>query len=63
MAIGIVGVCGRALLWFAISQNGTGNASWIAPFPRPREWVRSFPQFLIGFGAPGGAPLYAGSSR
>jgi len=45
------------LLWFAISQHGTGHAKWIAPIPLGHRVGEIFPQFLIGFGAPGGAVL------
>jgi 4-amino-4-deoxy-L-arabinose transferase-like glycosyltransferase len=45
------------LLWFAISQHGTGHAKWIAPIPLGHRIGEIFPQFLIGFGAPGGDVL------
>jgi mannosyltransferase len=45
------------LLWFAISQHGTGHAKWIAPIPLGHRIGEIFPQFLIGFGAPGGNVL------
>jgi 4-amino-4-deoxy-L-arabinose transferase-like glycosyltransferase len=45
------------LLWFAISQHGTGHAKWIAPIPLGHRVGEIFPQFLIGFGAPGGDVL------
>jgi mannosyltransferase len=41
------------LLWFAISQHGTGHAKWIAKIPLGHRVGEIFPQFLIGFGAPG----------
>ncbi len=41
------------LLWFAISQHGTGHAKWIAPIPLGHRVGEIFPQFLLGFGAPG----------
>jgi hypothetical protein len=52
VAVGLVGLCGLALIPLAISQNGTGNAGWIARIglaPRLRQIV---PQFLVGFQAP-----------
>ncbi len=52
IAIAFVGVCGLALLPLAISQNGTGNASWIAPIPLLPRLGQIVPQFLIGFQAP-----------
>jgi hypothetical protein len=51
-AIAFVGVCGLALLPLAISQNSTGNASWIAPIPLVPRLAQIVPQFLIGFQAP-----------
>jgi hypothetical protein len=52
IAIGFVGVCGLALLPLAISQNSTGNASWIGPIPLLPRLGQIVPQFLIGFQAP-----------
>jgi hypothetical protein len=40
------------LLWFAVSQNGTGHASWIAPIPLGPRLGQIIPQFLVGYGAP-----------
>lgn len=51
-AFAVVGLCGLALLPLALSQNATGNDSWIAsaPFgPRVRQII---PQFLIGTDMP-----------
>jgi Dolichyl-phosphate-mannose-protein mannosyltransferase len=47
-----VGACGLALLPLAISQNHTGNASWIAPIALGPRLGQIIPQFLIGFQAP-----------
>lgn len=52
LAIVFVGACGLALLPLAISQNATGNASWIAPIPLMPRLAQIVPQFLIGFQAP-----------
>ena len=52
IAFAIVGLCGLALLPLAVSQNHTGNASWIAPIPLGPRLGQIFPQFLIGFQAP-----------
>jgi hypothetical protein len=52
LAIAFVGACGLALLPLAISQNSTGNASWIAPIPLIPRLAQILPQFLIGFQAP-----------
>ncbi len=51
-AVVFVGACGLALLPLAISQNHTGNASWIAPIPLVPRLAQIVPQFLIGFQAP-----------
>ena len=40
------------LLWFAISQNATGHASWIAPLPLGPRVGQVIPQFLVGYGGP-----------
>ncbi|MFL5824343.1 MAG: glycosyltransferase family 39 protein [Solirubrobacteraceae bacterium] len=40
------------LLWFAISQNATGHASWIAPLPLGPRLGQVIPQFLVGYGGP-----------
>jgi mannosyltransferase len=58
VAIAVVGICGLALIPLAISQNGTGNANWIAPIPLGSRLAQIFPQFLIGFGAPAQTTLY-----
>jgi hypothetical protein len=52
IAVGVVGACGLALIPLALSQNGTGNASWIAPIPLGSRLGQIIPQFLIGTGAP-----------
>jgi mannosyltransferase len=57
VAIGALGVWCAALLWFAASQDSTGHASWIKHIPLAPRIGQIFPQFLIGFGAPGGTAL------
>ncbi len=52
IAVGVVGLCGLALVPLAIGQNGTGNASWIAPIPLGPRLGQIIPQFVIGTGAP-----------
>jgi 4-amino-4-deoxy-L-arabinose transferase-like glycosyltransferase len=52
IAVAFVGACGLALLPLAISQNSTGNASWIAPIPLVPRLAQIVPEFLIGFQAP-----------
>jgi mannosyltransferase len=56
--IAAVGACGIALIPLALSQNGTGHASWIAPIPLGPRLDQIFPQFLVGFGAPARDLLY-----
>jgi mannosyltransferase len=51
-AIAFVAICGAALLPLAVSQNSTGNASWIHPIPLVPRLAQIVPQFLIGFQAP-----------
>lgn len=55
--IGVLVVWCLPLLWFAISQHATGHSKWIAPIPLGHRVGEIFPQFLIGFGAPGHAVL------
>ncbi len=59
IAFGAVAVCGLALIPLAISQNGTGNANWIAPIPLGSRLRQIFPQFLIGFQSPAQGAVYA----
>jgi mannosyltransferase len=57
VGVGALVVWCLPLLWFAISQHATGHAKWIAPIPIGHRVGEIFPQFLIGFGAPGGNVL------
>jgi hypothetical protein len=57
VSIGVLAVWSVPLLWFAISQSSTGHASWIKHLPLAPRIGQIFPQFLIGFGAPGGVAL------
>jgi mannosyltransferase len=52
VAFAIVGLCGLGLIPLALSQNGTGNASWIANAPLGRRLGQVIPQFAIGFDGP-----------
>ncbi len=52
IAVGLVALCGLALIPLAISQNGTGNASWIAKIALGPRLGQIIPQFVIGTGAP-----------
>jgi mannosyltransferase len=51
--LAVLGACCAPLLWFAISQNATGHASWIAHAPLGRRTAEIFPQFAAGFSSPG----------
>ncbi len=51
-AVAAVALCGLALIPLAVSQNGTGNDSWIASAPLGLRLRQVVPQFLIGTGAP-----------
>jgi mannosyltransferase len=52
VAVAAVALCGVALIPLAISQNATGNSSWIAPIPLNSRLGQVIPQFLIGFQSP-----------
>jgi mannosyltransferase len=52
VAVGLVALCGLALIPLALSQNASGNAKWIAPIPLGSRLAQVAPQFLIGFQAP-----------
>jgi 4-amino-4-deoxy-L-arabinose transferase-like glycosyltransferase len=52
ISLGALTLWSTPLLWFAISQNGTGHASWIAPIPLGPRVGQIVPQFLVGYGAP-----------
>ena len=50
--LGALAVWSAPLLWFAVSQNGTGHANWIAHIPLGPRLGQVIPQFLVGYGAP-----------
>ena len=52
IAVGVVGLCGVALIPLAIGQSGTGNARWIAIAPLGRRLGQVVPQFAAGFDGP-----------
>jgi hypothetical protein len=52
VGVGLVGLCGLALIPLAIGQSGTGNASWIAKAPLGRRLGQLVPQFVSGFDGP-----------
>jgi mannosyltransferase len=49
VGLGLVAVCGLALIPLAISQHGTGKGNWIAHAPLGRRTAEIFPQFAAGF--------------
>ncbi len=52
VGVGVVALCGLALIPLAVSQNGTGHDSWIASAPLGLRLAQVIPQFLIGTNAP-----------
>jgi uncharacterized membrane protein len=52
VAVGVVGLCGVALLPLVLSQNATRHSSWIANSSLRLRLAQILPQFLIGPGAP-----------
>jgi mannosyltransferase len=57
IAIGVLAVWSAPLLWFAISQNATKHASWIAHIPLGPRVGQIFPQFAVGFESPAAGVL------
>jgi mannosyltransferase len=57
VAVGLVTLCGLALIPLAISQQGTGNLSWITAVGLGRRLGQVVPQFLLGFELPAFAVL------
>ena len=57
ISLAALAVWSAPLLWFAISQNATGHASWIGPIPLGPRLGQIIPQFLVGYGAPALAVL------
>jgi mannosyltransferase len=56
-AVGVVGLCGLALIPLAISQEQSGRGNWIARASLARRVKEVVPQFVIGFGSPAYAVL------
>ena len=52
LAVGIVAVCGLALIPLALSQSHRGLTSWIAHAPLGARIAEVWPQFALGFGSP-----------
>ena len=52
LGVGLVLLCGVALVPLALSQNSTGHDSWIAHSPLGLRLAQIVPQYLIGTGAP-----------
>jgi mannosyltransferase len=57
VGVGAAALCGLGLIPLAISQNGTGNDSWIASEPLRLRLAQILPQFLIGTNAPARQPV------
>jgi hypothetical protein len=57
IAVGLVVLCGLALIPLALAQNATGHASWIAHTSLPLRLSQVIPQFLTGTGIPAHAVL------
>ncbi len=57
VAVGVLALCAIPLLWFAISQNATGHAGWIAPIPLGPRLGQIIPQFSDGLQSPARAVL------
>jgi 4-amino-4-deoxy-L-arabinose transferase-like glycosyltransferase len=57
IAVGVVGLCGLALVPLALSQNHTGHDSWIGHTPLGIRLGQILPQALIGTNAPARQPL------
>jgi mannosyltransferase len=57
ISLGCIAGCAAPLVWFAVSQNATGHASWIAPLPLGPRLGQIVPQFLVGYGSPAYAVL------
>ncbi len=52
VAVGIIGLCGVALIPLALGQQGNGRSNWISLLPFGHRFGQMFPQFVIGFGSP-----------
>jgi mannosyltransferase len=52
LAVGVIALCGLALIPLALSQNSTGNAAWIAKIALGPRLGQIIPHFVIGTGAP-----------
>ncbi len=53
VGLAALALCCAPLLWFAISQNATGHASWIGRTALGRRTAEISPQFAAGFSSPG----------
>jgi mannosyltransferase len=52
IGVGLVALCGLALIPLAISQTGTSHTAWIHQVSLARRLKQIVPQFVIGFGSP-----------
>jgi len=59
VGVAAVVVIGAALLPYALAQNSTGHANWIANAPLSRRLGQLIPQFAAGFALPAGDLLKA----
>jgi hypothetical protein len=57
IGVAVAALCGLGLIPLAISQNGTGNDSWIASELLRLRLAQIIPQFLIGTDAPARQPV------
>jgi hypothetical protein len=58
LGVAVTGLCGLALIPLALSQNGTGNAAWIAPIALAPRLGQLVPQFVDGVGSPGQSVMW-----
>jgi mannosyltransferase len=57
VGVGVVALCGLALVPLALSQNSTGHDAWIAHSPLGLRLGQILPQFVLGTGSPLRKPL------
>jgi 4-amino-4-deoxy-L-arabinose transferase-like glycosyltransferase len=52
VGVGVVALCGAALIPLALSQGNRGLANWISTTPIGHRFGQVWPQFVLGFGSP-----------
>ncbi len=52
IAVGVVALCGVALIPLALSQGDRGLANWISTTPLGHRFGQVWPNFVLGFGSP-----------